>query len=172
MERLDVCASDLRASLEREERVIAVGRCEDVTDTGSIDAGGAGWTFVMVTDRRLRWVPRSLPRFEANVDFGDVTDTLEQTSAHRYAMTLVHAPVRALRVVPAHRFMTFRWGDATAVRTLSRTKLAFSRRDTDAARALREQLTLRGVVPRIVPSPPRDPRQAPLYLIARRAEDQ
>jgi hypothetical protein len=146
------------APVEPDETVCAVGRCEDVTDRGGVERGGAGWTFVMVTDRCLRWVPGVSMRFETAVDLDDVTDALEQTSAHRYAMTLHHAPIRALRAVPAHRFMTFQWGNATAVRTMSRTRLAFSRRDTDAARALREQLARRGIVAKSVPSPPRRPR--------------
>ena len=140
MERLDVCASDLRASLERDERMIAVGRCEDVTETGSIDAGGAGWTFVMVTDRRLRWVPRSLPRVEANVDLDGVTSALDMTSAHRYSITLRHAKVRALRIVRAAPLLRLSRGDTETVRESETTTLAFSRRDTKAARALREQL--------------------------------
>jgi hypothetical protein len=172
MERLDVCASDLRASLEPDERLIAVGRCEDVTETGSIDAGGAGWTFVMVTSGRLRWVPHSLPRFEANVDLDEVTSALEMTSAHRYAITLRHPAVRALRTVPARRFLWFQWGYAEALRTLRSTTLAFSRRDTKASRALREQLALRGVVTRVVPSPPRPPREPNPYLVALRPDDQ
>jgi hypothetical protein len=86
-------------------------------------------------------------------------------------MTLDHAPVRALRVVPAHRFMTFQWGDATAVLTLSRTKLAFSRRDTEAARALRDQLARRGVVVRVVPGPPRRPRPTTRTTYALRRRD-
>ena len=171
-EGLESCEADICARLDQDERVIAIGRCEDITDLGGLDQGGAGWTFVMVTDRRLRWVPHVSLRFETAVELDDVTDAFEQKSAHRYAMSLVHAPVRALRVVPAHRFMTFRWGNATAVRTLGRTKLAFSRRDTKGARALREQLALRGVAPRIVPSPPRKPREPPKYLILRRTEDQ
>jgi hypothetical protein len=166
-ERLESCEADLRARLQPDEHVFAVGRCEDVTDRGGVDQGGAGWTFVMVTDRRLRWVPGVSLRFETAVDLDHVTDALEQTSAHRYAMCLDHAPIHALRVVPAHRFITFQWGDAIAVRTLSTTRLAFSRRDTDAARALREQLALRGVVPRVVPSPPRKPREPPQYLVLR-----
>jgi hypothetical protein len=120
----------------------------------------------MVTDRRLRWVPRSLPRYESEVGLDDITDAFEQMSAHRYAATLDHRRVRALRDVPAHRFMTFRWGNATAVRTLRRTMLAFSRRDTDAARALREQLARRGVVAKVVPGPPRRPRPDRNYLRA------
>jgi hypothetical protein len=171
-ERLESCETDLRARLDRDERVIAIGRCEDISDREGLDQGGAGWTFVMVTDRRLRWVPRVSLRFETAVELDDVTDAFEQKSAYRYAISLVHAPVRALRVVPAHRFMTFRWGNATAVRTLGRTKLAFSRRETKAARALREQLALRDVLPRIVPSPPRKPREPPRYLTLRQTEDQ
>jgi hypothetical protein len=143
-ERLESCEADLRARLEPDELVIAVGRCEDITDLGGIDQGGAGWTFVMVTDRHLRWVPHVSLRFETAIVLDDVTEALEQISAHRYAMTLHHAPVRALRQVPAHRFMTFQWGNAIALRTLRRTMLAFSRRDTGAARALRDQLARRG----------------------------
>ena len=171
-ERLESCEADLRARLEPDEHVFAVGRCEDVTDRGGVDQGGAGWTFVMVTDRCLRWVPGVSPRFETAVDLDDVTDALEQTSAHRYAMTLDHAPVRALRDVPAHRFMTFRWGNATALRTLSRTMLAFSRRDTDAARALRGQLARRGIVVKAVPSPPRRPRPDSSTHVLRRRDGQ
>ncbi len=158
-ERLESCEADLRARLEPDEQVVAVGRCKDVTDRGGVDQGGAGWTFVMVTDRHLRWVPGVSLRFETAVDLDDVTDALEQSSAHRYAMTMHHAPVRALRQVPAHRFMTFRWGNAVAIRTLSTTRLAFSRRDTEAARALREQLAGRGIVAKAVPGPPRPPRR-------------
>jgi hypothetical protein len=171
-ELLESCEADLRARLEPDELVVAVGRCEDVTHRGGADQGGAGWTFVMVTDRYLRWVPGvSLP-FETAVELDDVTEALEQISAHRYAITVQHAPVRALRQVPAHRFMTFEWGNATEVRTIKRTKLAFSRRDTDAARALREQLARRGVVAKAVPRPPRAPRPDPRSYLLRRRDGQ
>jgi hypothetical protein len=170
-ERLESCEADLRARLEPDERVIAVGRCEDVTDRGSVE-GGAGWTFVMVTDRHLRWVPGVSLRFETAVALDDVTKAHERISAHRYAMTLHHAPVRALRHVPSHRFMTFRWGNAFAVLTLSRTRLAFSRRYTEAARALREQLARRGIVVKAVPNPPRRPRPDPKPYVLRRPDGQ
>ena len=171
-ERLGSCESDLRARLEPDEQVIAVGRCEDATQRGGVDQGGAGWTFLMVTDRHLRWVPGVSLRFETAVDLDDVTEALEQISAHRYAITVHHAPVWALRRVPAHRFMTFEWGNATEVRTLKRTMLAFSRRDTDAARALRDQLARRGVVARVVPTPPRTPRPDPSTFVLRRRDGQ
>ena len=171
-ERLESCEAALRAHLEPDEQVIAIGRCEDISDRGGLTQGGAGWTFVMVTDSQLRWVPGvSLP-FESAVELDNVTEAFEQTSAHRYAMTLHHAPVRALRVVPAHRFLGFRWGNATAVLTLSRTRLAFSRRDTEAARALRDQLARRGVVAKVVPAPPRRPRPDPKPFVLRRRDGQ
>ena len=171
-ELLESCEADLRAHLEPDEQVVAVGRCEDITLRGDIDNGGAGWTFVMVTDRHLRWVPHVSLRFETALDLDDVTQALEQVSAHRYALTLLHAPVQALRQVPAHRFMTFEWGNATEVRPLERTRLAFSRRDTDAARALREQLARRGAVAKAVLSPPRAPRPDPKFYVLRRRDGQ
>jgi hypothetical protein len=170
-ELLESCEADLRTRLEPDEQVVAVGRCEDVTDLGGVDQGGAGWTFVMVTDRHLRWVPHVSLRFETALDLDDVTAALETTSVHRYAITLAHSPIGALRVVPAHRFMSFQWGNATAVLTLSMTKLAFSRRDTAAARALREQLARRGVVARVVAGSPRPPRPASNHLRVYRRRD-
>jgi hypothetical protein len=170
-DRLEACEADLRRRLEPDERVFAIGRAEDITLRGDIDAGGAAWTFVMVTDRHLRWVPHVRLRYETAVDLDQVTDALERTSAHRYAIRLRHGTIRALRDVPKHRFLGFQWGNADAVRALRMTTLAFSRRDTKAARALREQLALRGVVPRVVPSPPRKPRGPPSCLVLR-SEDQ
>jgi hypothetical protein len=152
--------------------VIAVGRCQDITALGDIDLGGAAWTIVMVTDRRLRWVPHVRLRYETNVGLDGVTAVFEQTSAHRYAMTLHHAPVRALREVPAHRFLWFQWGNAEAVWTLVTTRLAFSRRDTDAARALRRQLARRGINSKTIPSPPRRRPQRRGYQMLGRTEDQ
>jgi hypothetical protein len=43
--------------------------------------------------------------------------------------------------VPAHRFLRFEWGDDVVTDFLSRTRLAFSRRNTEAAQALREQVS-------------------------------
>ena len=171
-DHLEACESDLRGRLEADERVIAVGRAEDITLRGDIDAGGAAWTFVMVTDRYLRWVPYCRPRYVTAVRLDDVTDALDRTSAHRYAIRLRHATIRALRDVPKYRFLGFQWGNTDAVRLLRMTTLAFSRRDTQAARALRDQLALRGLVPRVVPSPPRPPRPDPRAYRLLRADDQ
>ena len=35
------------------EEVLATGRCADITTTGDLDSAGAGWTYVMITDRRV-----------------------------------------------------------------------------------------------------------------------
>jgi len=166
--RLDACEEHLRARLEPDERVTAVGRAEDVTLRGGIDSGGATWTFVMVTDRHLRWVPHCRLRYATAVALDDVTGALERSSAHRWAIRLRHGTVRALREVPKHRFLTYQWGNIDAVRPLRFTTFAFSRRDTKAARALREQLARRGIVPSVVAGPPRKPRPDPRYYTLRR----
>ena len=49
-ELLVVCDSDLRTRLDPDEQVVAIGRCEDITERGGPELGGAGWTFVMITD--------------------------------------------------------------------------------------------------------------------------
>jgi hypothetical protein len=158
--------------------VVAVGRGEDITLRGDIDQGGAAWTFVMVTDRHLRWVPGSRLRYETALDLDAVTGALERTSAHRYAISLRHPAIRALRNVPKRRRFGYPSGDIDAVRELRISTFAFSRRDTVAARALRAELDRRGIVPRVIPSPPRPPRHRPgSYVLLRsyappRSEDQ
>jgi hypothetical protein len=169
-DRLEACEADLRGGLGPDERVVAVGRAEDITLRGDIDAGGGGWTFVMVTDRHLRWVPRVRLRYATALELDGVTDALDRTSAHRYAISLRHPAIYAVRDVPAHRLFGFAWGNTEAVRMLRVSILAFSRRDTVAARALRAELARRRVVPRTIPSPPRKPRPGPVYLTLRPTE--
>lgn len=55
-DRLSACDTQVRAHLDPDERVLAIGKCEDVTEWGGPERGGGGWTYLMVTDRRLRWV--------------------------------------------------------------------------------------------------------------------
>jgi hypothetical protein len=171
-DQLKTCETELRRRLEPGERVVAVGRAEDITLRGTIDAGGAAWTFVMVTDRRLRWVPNCRLRYVTALDLDGVAGALERTSAHRYGIRLRHRTIRAVRRVPKHRILGFEWGSADAVRALDVTTLAFSRRDTKASRALREQLARRGVIPKSVPGPPRPPRPDPRAYRLLRSDDQ
>lgn len=146
-DRLDRCDAHLREHLEPAEQVVAIGRCEDTTGRLGIDHGGAGWTFVMVTDRNLRWVPEVDPRFGARLDLANVHASSERLASHRHAVALEHRPIRRSWRVPAHRFLRFEWGNAMEDLSFVRTELAFSRRDTEAAIALRDQLLMRRVFP-------------------------
>jgi hypothetical protein len=47
--------------------------------------------------------------------------------------------------VPAHRFLKWEWGNDFANAVFTRTSIAFSRRDTAAASALRDRLRARGL---------------------------
>ena len=95
----------------------------------------------MVTDRRLRWVPHMNLRFEALLALDQITGVSEKSLRHRYAIALDHGPITRPHAVPAHRFLGFEWGDSVAATTMTRTELAFSRRDTKAAQTLRDQLS-------------------------------
>lgn len=140
-EMLDACDAAIRGHLDPDERVLAVGRCEDITQRGGVEQGGAAWTYIMVTDRRLRWVPGANLKFEASLDLTAVKAAWERSVGHRYAIALEHAPLTRPHWVPAHRFLRFEWGNAVVTTPLTGTKLAFSRRDTKAAAALREQVS-------------------------------
>jgi hypothetical protein len=133
----------VRSHLEPDERVLAVGRCQDVTERGGPEQGGSAHTYVMVTDRHLRWIRDSDLRYEASLPLDDVTEASEHRAAHHYSIELMHLPLVRLHVVPAHRFLKYRWGNAFTREPLTRTELAFSRSDTEAASALRAQLVAR-----------------------------
>jgi hypothetical protein len=145
-DRLGRCDAAIRERLDADETVIATGRCEDITECGSIDSGGAGWTYMMVTDRRLHWVPYVNLAYAATLDLDAIIRVGEASRAHRYAVTLDHAPFARLRHVPAHRVLIWEWGNAERRDLFDRTRLAFSRKDTQAALALRDQLTRRGLL--------------------------
>lgn len=143
---LDACDASVRSHLDAEEQVLAVGRCADITLQGDIESGGAAWTYVMVTNRRLRFVPHAELSFETSLDLDDVTLVSDRSRGHRYAIDLVHRPLSRPHCAPAHRFLIFGWGNAVATTSLTHTELAFSRRDTAAADALRGQLARRGLI--------------------------
>lgn len=150
-ERLTMCDMEVRNHLNTGERVLAVGRCADITEVGGPEDGGTASAYVMITTDKLRWVPYSHLYYEAALGFDEVTAFTERTLAHRYAICLRHPPLDRLRMVPDEVFPP-EWrahlrakghlrGDGRS--PLSRTEIAFSRRDTRAARALREALTSR-----------------------------
>jgi hypothetical protein len=119
--------------------VLAVGTCNDISERGNTESTGL-LAYVVVTDRKLRWAPGADVRCEAALDFADVTAFSEESVGHRYSITLAHPPLKRPRWGPAHRFLTFEWGNAIVTTPLARTRLAFSRRGTKAAIALRQGL--------------------------------
>lgn len=163
-ERLASCDALVRAHLKPDEHVLAIGRCADVTKRGGPEQGGATDSYVMVTDRCLRWIPRVTFQYEASLGLDDVTRASEHHLAHHYSIALMHLPLVRLHVVPAHRFLMFQWGNASSRQPLTQTELAFSHRDAAAASALRSQLVSRGTMqerrePR--PRTHREPRGTP-----------
>jgi hypothetical protein len=95
---------------------------------------------IVVTERRALWLSNDDERWVRELAFTKVASYAEITHAHRYALALDHESIARLQRVPAHRFLTWSWGNSEAVGTVTRSVLAFSRRDTAAARALRVQL--------------------------------
>jgi hypothetical protein len=149
-ELVTTCDARVRSHLETGEQVLAIGRAEDATEG---DGAGAGWTFVMVTDRAIRWIPGLDLKLEASLALDSVTGAAEQMVAHRYAIDLEHHPITRLHHVQAHRFLTWQWGNDFAYVDFTRTSIAFSRRDTAAASALRERLTAHGLLEAEPPQP-------------------
>ncbi len=141
------CDAAIRAHLEEGEHVVAVGRCADITEIGGVEQGGAPRTFLMITDRRLRWVEPYDLATEASIKLSDVTSFRERTLAHRWAILLRHPSVHYRRLWPGR---TLPASAAATLRADGRlrdepgpityTEFAFSRRDTAAARALRDAL--------------------------------
>ena len=137
--RHEACDAAIRSHLDPGELVLAVGTCNDISERGNTETTGL-LAYVVVTDRKLRWAPGADVRCEAALAFGDVTAVSEESVGHRYSIALAHPPLTRPRWGPAHRFLTFKWGNAIVTTPLPYTKLAFSRRGTKAATALRQGL--------------------------------
>ena len=138
----------LVARLEPGERVLARGRAFESRDALQFDLAtvisGPGCALA-VTERRARWVSREDQRWVRSLPFALVTSYTEITQAHRYALALAHQRIERLQWVPAHQLLWWSWGNAEAVRPVTSSVLAFSRRDTTAARAIRSRLQAMGV---------------------------
>jgi hypothetical protein len=149
----------LVARLEPGERVLAQGRAFEPRDALGFDLStvisGPGCA-VVVTERRALWVSRDDQRWVRLLPLDLVTSYTEITQAHRYALALDHRNIDRLQWVPAHQLLWWSWGNAEAVRPVTNSMLAFSRRDTEAARAIRSRLWAIGVPasgPRSLPKP-------------------
>jgi hypothetical protein len=129
----------LHNKIEPGEASIAEGRVEEVSaeDEQSLD-------YVVVTDRRVL-INHSFGDDVASLPFDKVTSFSEATHGHRWYIHLRHQPISRYR----HKSWwqrTREFGpDAYETRPESATFLRFSRRDTAAAQALRDQLEARGI---------------------------
>lgn len=147
------CDAALRRGLDADEQVIAVGRSQDITELGGVEDGGKTRTYLMVTDRRVRWVPYCDLEHEASLDLDVITGSSERSLAHRWSITLMHPSVEYPRLWPGRRLPV---DLARQLRARGRlrdepgpftyTEFAFSRRDTVAARALRHALSSRPLI--------------------------
>jgi hypothetical protein len=147
------CDVAVRGHLDAGEQVVAVGRCADITELGDVGEGGKARSYVMITDRRVRLVPHYDLRHEASLDLDHITEYRERSLAHRWAIMLMHPSVEHPRMWPGRQLPA---DLARAFRAEGRlrdqpgpilfTELAFSGRETAAARALRGSLISRAVV--------------------------
>jgi hypothetical protein len=160
----------LMSELEQDEQVLAKGRAyegrrEDFNPSKAVTGQGCS---VVVTERRALWISSGAKRWLRSLPFDKVKTYREITQSHRYALALDHESIERRLWVPEHRFLVWAWGNAEDVLPVTRSVLAFSRRDTAAARALRTQLQERGVpvaAPRTLPTHER--RRGALYRSSR-----
>ena len=144
-ELVDAWTSRMRGQLDPGEELLAMVRCEDISAWGGIERGGIGRCYLIVTTRQLLLLPHLDLRFEASVYLDDVTAVTERTLGHRCAITMQHAPLARLHTELRQLYPLAIPGDLTRS-PLDRTTLALSRRETEAAATLREQLAARGSV--------------------------
>jgi len=155
--------AELEARLRPGEREHARGRTHWLEPPRLL--GGSTYDFLLVTDRRLLWSGWGGPIHELTLDA--VRSAADGTYLHRYTLVLTHDPVERTEWAPAHRLLWFRWGNTTEKRLRRTTTFAFSRRDTEAAAALRDRLEPRGIAIgslEMPEAPPRDDGSAMLTL--------
>jgi hypothetical protein len=149
----------LVARLQPGERVLARCRAFEPRDALRFDLStviSSPGCAVAVTERCVLWVSRDDQRWVRSLPFALVTSYTEISQAHRYALALDHQSIERLQWVPAHQLLWWSWGNAEAVRPVTSSALAFSRRDTTAARAIRSRLQAMGV-------PASQPRSLPKH---------
>lgn len=148
----------VRSGLFGGEEVLASGRCADISTTGDLDSAGAAWTFVMVTDRRVHWVPNiSRLAGTCSLDLDEVWCCAELHWRNRSAMSMFHEPLIRQYFTPNGRQQNWMYLSDLVVGSLSRTILGFSRPAAAASERLKEQLALRGVEARPAELPDRLP---------------
>jgi hypothetical protein len=126
-------AAYLRAQVEPGETILAAGWQGIVTDRRLL----FGWE--LHGSRVGEWTHDALA-------FDEITGWSEgRRHDVRPLLRLEHPVHRRLDWVPAHRFLWFRWGNATGERPYEETTFAFGSRRSPVLLALKERLELAGV---------------------------
>jgi hypothetical protein len=123
----------LRAQIESGETTLAVGPQAVITDRRLL----FGW--------RLNWPPRAGEWTHDALAFDEITVWREgRRHDDRPLLRLEHPSHGRLGWVPAHRFLWFRWGNATGQISHEETTFSFASRRDPIFRAMRERLELAG----------------------------
>jgi hypothetical protein len=134
----------LLALVPGDEVIVAVGTAAELQTLGRDIGSGAGFTFVVVTSRRLMFSELS-SESHSEIRLEEVTQWASGTQYNRYALVLMHPAIRRRRRVAAHRILWFRWSHALTDVTLTQTTFRFSRPETKVAEAIRSALVERAV---------------------------
>jgi hypothetical protein len=140
------CEERLRGLVALDEPIAAVGTAEELRSLGPDIGSGGGWTFIVVTDKRVLFAQWASPgKRHEEIALDEVNRWASGTQYNCEALVLTHPPKTKRRRVAAHRFLWFAWGNAEADVKSSQTIFRFSRTDTEVSKALHSALSARGV---------------------------
>jgi hypothetical protein len=142
----------VRNRLAEEERVIATGRCADITTIGDLDSVGAAWTEIVI-NLHVHWVP-DIKKLGAvcSLDLDHAQTCTEVHRRHRSAMVTAHDALIRQHFIPNRGPVNWEYTSMdSVVGPLSKAILGFSRPTTAAAQKLKERLALRGPRCRLAP---------------------
>lgn len=126
----------LRAQIEPGETILATGPPALVTDRRVL----FGW--------RLRWPPHAGEWIHDALAFDEITRWSEgRRHDERPLLRLEHPSHRRFEWVPAHRFLWFRWGNATGEVSHQETTFSFAGLRDPVFRSMMERLELAGIRP-------------------------
>ena len=134
----------LSGALDPGEKVVARGRAEVARYKTSLPLGST-YDYLLVTNRRVLWA--SLwPEIVSQLSLEDVTAFADsEFQGHRYVLAVQHRPTTFLEWQPRWKVLWFEWGNMHAYRQRTETRFGFSRRDTEAALALRAAFEERNI---------------------------
>ena len=143
------CEERLRGLVPTDEPIVAVGTAEELRSLGSDIGSGGGWTFIVLTSKRLLFAPWGSPdKPHEEIRLDEVTRWASGTQYNCEALLLAHPPITRRQWMPAHKILSFEWGNTEGDVTRSETIFRFSRPDTQLAKALHAAFAARSVAHR------------------------